>query len=283
MNVNPIETPDDEIAVSETAAIAEGLKVLLKRGLPVTPETAPPVLLALPSVTARSVDPASPAARADALERLVRSQLQSLGLSELRAPAKVLFGIGALGSSLTTRRGLATERADYHIDHFRKRVEPKIIRQLAWQIARDGLQYVGRTYGVEPLAPSGVTPTISDDDLDNDEGANKQILLSRIWSDVYGLRAELITYEHVKDDPERSAETAEAETGTRWYLARLLTHLDRWTDKYGHQILHGNAEFNAEALIRLAGWSGELTAEQSRELRFRLARAGEWERWAFTT
>lgn len=63
--------------------------------------------------------------------------------------------------------------------------------------------------------------------------------------------------------------------GALWYLARLLSRLSAYSEKYGKAILHGTAEYNAEALIRLAGWTGEVTPEQARELRFVLARVGE--------
>ncbi len=52
-------------------------------------------------------------------------------------------------------------------------------------------------------------------------------------------------------------------------------------ERYGSEILAGSASFNAERLIRLAGWSGEVTAEQARELRYRLARCGHWSRADF--
>jgi hypothetical protein len=106
-------------------------------------------------------------------------------------------------------------------------------------------------------------------------------LLSRIWSEVYGLRAELIAREATRDDPERKAEFAEAHANSLWYLARLLGRLDSYLEKYGRTILHGAAEYDAQALIRLAGWSGELTKEDARDLRFALARAGEWNREEF--
>jgi len=61
----------------------------------------------------------------------------------------------------------------------------------------------------------------------------------------------------------------------------LLTNLDRFLERYGSEILAGSAGFNAEGLIRLAGWTGELTDGQARELRFELARVGEWHRRAF--
>jgi hypothetical protein len=95
------------------------------------------------------------------------------------------------------------------------------------------------------------------------------------------LRAELITREASRDDPERVTEFHEAAAGALWYLARLLSRLSTYSETYGKAILHGTAEYNAEALIRLAGWTGEVTVEQTRELRFVLTHVGEWDRASF--
>lgn len=273
------------------AQIAAGLRQVVRKGIPVQPDAAPDSLLSLQSVTAHSVDPTSPAARTDALERLLRSELNRFALPDLKPAAKVLFGIGALGTNLTSRRELAAERSGFNEDHFRKRVEPKIVEQLAWQIARSELQHTSRTYGAEPLAPSGRTPVIQPEDFADPVAAEKEMLVSKIWSEVYGLRAELIRREATKIEEEGdetteehhpgAAEVVDAETGVRWRMARLLTLLDSWIEQYGQEILHGEAEFNAEALIRLAGWTGELTDEQARELRFRLRRVDEWDRASF--
>jgi hypothetical protein len=109
----------------------------------------------------------------------------------------------------------------------------------------------------------------------------REALTSRIWECVYGLRAELITRESLRGDPDRVAEFEEVAAGSLWYLARLLTQIDRFMERYDGEMMAGSTARNAEGLIRLAGWSGEVTAEQARELRLRLARTGYWERRSF--
>lgn len=267
---------------SQTVAVALVLAVksVLRKGLPLRPTSAPQVLLALDGVTALSVRPQDPLARLDALDRLLRRELRRLELVELRRSAAVLFGLVGSGT-LTERRRRAAEAAEYESDHFRKRVEPKIVEQLAWQLYRDSLQYVQRPEDGGPFAASGDTPVIDEDDLANAVDATREELVSRIWSDVYGLRAELIAREASRGDSERQAEFEEAAVGALWYLARLLTRLDRFMERYGTEILHGSASFGAEGLVRLAGWTGDVTAEQARDLRFRIARVGEWDRGAF--
>lgn len=219
----------------------------------------------------------------DALDKLLRRLLKKIpGEPKRGAAAEALFGVrGTAGQTLTARRGEAAALLGYDPDHFRKRIEPRIVADLAWLLEQDALQYRPRGRKQPPAEASGDTPVIEGDDLTDPERAEHEVLLSRIWSDVYGLRAELIERERFRGVEGAEAQFEEAAAGALWYLARLLTQLDRYLERYGERILHGEAEFNAEGLIRLAGWSGEVTEEQARELRYRLKRVGEWERRGF--
>jgi hypothetical protein len=272
----PERSADDALA-----EISAALKVVLRAGLPLQPKAVPEVLFNLPGVIARSVRPDDPLASVDALDRLVRTLLKRLEPPERRDAAELLFLVSRGGRTLTQRRLAAAASLDYEVHHFRKRIEPKLIEELAWRLHKDSLQYVRRRHDGKPFEASGDTPTITEEQVSEPEMAGREILISRIWSDVYGLRAELIAREASRSDPDHLGEFQEAANGAFWYLARLLTNLSAYTDKYGKAILHGNAEYNAEALIRLAGWTGELTPEQTRELRFALARAGQWDRAGF--
>jgi hypothetical protein len=158
-----------------------------------------------------------------------------------------------------------------------------LLEDLAWLLLQDSLNYVSRAQDGAPFEASGSTPVISADQIQHADTADHEILLSRIWSDVYGLRAELIARESTAGNPESIREHEEAAAGALWYLARLLTKLSSYADRYGKAILHGSAEYNVEALIRLAGWTGEVTATLARELRFVIAKVGESDRAQFST
>jgi hypothetical protein len=260
-------------------ALIDAVYAVLRKGLPIRPSHAPDELLELAGVIARSVKPEDRLARVDALDRLARQELRRLGLVALRRPAALLFGASGSGN-LTERRRAASEAADKNFDHFRKRIEPKIVEQLAWQLHRDSLQYVQRREDGAPFAASGDTPVISETHIESADVAEREALLSDVWSEVYGLRAELIRRESAAADGHQTA-YEDAAAGGLWRLARLLTSLDSYLDRYGMEILHGSAAYNAESLIRLAGWTGEITQEQARDLRFHLERAGRWNRDAF--
>ena len=263
--------------------IANALKLVLRAGLPLRPDAAPTVLLDLASVVARSVRTDDRLARVDALERLLRATLKKPQPQDRRDATEGLFVVARGGRTLTQRRLYAADILGYEEHHFRKRIEPKLLEEIAWLLHQDSLQYIRRTRDGAPFEASGHTPLITKEQLEHPDTAEHEVLLSRIWSDVYGLRAELIAREASRNEPEGQAELQEAAVGALWYLARLLSKLSHYSERYGRSILHGTAEYNAEALIRLAGWSGELTSEQARDLRFTLAQVGEWDRAAFAT
>lgn len=281
----PRRATDDVIRGAEAGdslgALVAALRVILRAGLPLRPGVAPAALVDLDGVTARSVRPDDALARTAALDRLLRSTLKLLEPRERAEAAQLLLIAAQGGRTLTLRRLAASSHLDYEVHHFRKRVEPQLLRDIAWLLHQDSLNYVSRVNDGAPLEASGDTPAIAAGHITHPDTAEHEILLSRIWSDVYGLRAELIAREASRDNPERASEFQEAATGALWYLARLVSRLSTYSEHYGKAILHGAAEYNAEGLIRLAGWTGEVTAEQARELRFVLAQAGEWDRDQF--
>jgi len=276
-----LEAPHGDAGRDESpgAMLVASLKQVLRWGLPLRPDmTLPAGLLALPSVTARSVDPTSQPARVDALQRLLADLLRVFEPVDRREAAQRLFGLHGRGRSLTERRRDAATALGYNLDHLRKRIEPEMLRQFAWLIERDALQYRHRGYDGEPFAPSGHTPSISAEDLAERSDTEREILLSRLWSAVYGLRAELLTREDVKRDPDwydtpaAVNAYATADCAAKWQLGLILTHLDAYVERYGRTILQGDATYDAEALIRLAGWTGEVSREEARELRLWVAR-----------
>lgn len=103
-------------------------------------------------VFARAVDPDDRLHRIKALDGLLRSQLAHFQDDTQSEAARVLFGLapGARGTSLTQRRSRAAVELHCNEAHFRKRIEPKIVRQLAWQLHQDTQTYVPRARDVPP-------------------------------------------------------------------------------------------------------------------------------------
>jgi hypothetical protein len=260
-------------------AIADALGDLLKGGLPATEETASRTLLGLRGVWARAVDPDDILSRVKALNTLLAQEIPRIPAVSGRdwaAGAVILFRIhsSARTWNLVRRYHEAARIIPYNEDHFRQEVVPKILRQLARQLYEDSQLYISRSRGVPPQHASGDTPIIQPDQLATRERAKHEEDLSRLWEYVYGLRAELIAVQRLTswpDDEYNDEKLRAAHDSSLWQLARLLQSIYDYLNRYGERIMHGEAEFNVEALIRLAGWRGELPKELAYRLRLLVA------------
>jgi len=254
--------------------LTKGLKLVLRKGLPVTPDATPDVLVQLRGVRARAIDAADFLSRVKALNAVIQSLLLALGDSEEAQALQILFAVRAAdrGTTLSARRSRASTVGEWHYDdtHFRRHVEPRLIRDLAWFLYEDSQNYKPRTkYAPEPMDISGDTPSLTQADINEQEE-----LVSRIWALVYELRAELIRIARLESIENASAsELQDARDSSLWLVALLLSRIHDYLERFGDRILHGDAEFNVEGLIRLAGWRHELTAEEALRLRLNLANA----------
>lgn len=246
--------------------LTEALAPILRCGLPVDPDVEDERLLGLRGVYARSIDPRVRTSRVKALDGLLRSQLVHYPDDHLGEAARVLFGLtpGARGQTLTARREQAARETGYDADHLRKHIEPKILRQLAWQLHQDSQNYIPRARDAPPkLEPSGDTPVITKGDISSKDNSEHEELLSRLWAHVYALRAEILRVERLKawpydeTEPELSQEHLDKAVAARGRQVRYVRHhVRQYAEAYGMAIMHGEGEFNAEALLRLAGWKG---------------------------
>jgi len=253
----------------------------MRRGLPIAPEEAPRVLLELRGVRARAVDQNRYLSLVKALNDLLSRLLRDLGDSNEAQALRALFAVDATdrGTTLTERRRRANAFLNYDPTHFRRNVEPRLLERLAWILHADSQNYTPRSRKAPPkIEISGDTPALTLADINEQEE-----LVSRVWALVYELRAELIHKARLEAeaDPAKEAEIEETAGTSLWLVARLLTRVHDYLDHYGERILHGEAEFNVEGLIRLAGWSYELSHEEATRLRYLLAKAGEGNRDRF--
>lgn len=247
--------------------LIKALRPIVSAGLPVDSECSDDALLGLRGVVARSIDPTDRLNRVKALDDLICRFLAFYPDDELGEAARVLFGMvaGSRGKNLTERRQRAAGQAGYEADHFRKHIEPKILKQLAWQLHRDSQNYTPRTKAMPPpLDASGDTPVIRQGDVSSKDTAEHEETLSRLWAAVYTLRAEILKVERLKSWPYDSTEQKlsqqkldEALQARDRALKATKMIIQCYLDTYGQYIEHGEAEYNVEGLLRLAGWVDE--------------------------
>ena len=246
--------------------LINSLTRIVSSGLPVGPAFGDDNLLGLRGVVARSIDSSDRLSRVKTLDDLLRRLVSTYPDDVLCDAASELFGIalGSRGASLTLRRERAARTAGFSTDHFRKNIEPKIVLEVAWLLHRDSQNYVPRERATPPpLEISGDTPAVAFGDVSDKDRNEHEETLSRLWAHVYALRAEILKVERLKQWPH---DVTELSTSQEVLLKAIAARdrevkavkilIERYIEKYGESIEHGDGEFNARALLRLAGWAG---------------------------
>lgn len=256
-------------------AITTPLKGILRGGLPVDVSFSDMNLLALRGVVARSVMPHDRLSRIKALNELLARLLVHFPDDTLGEPARILFGLtpGVRGLTLTARRERAASEMSREVDHFRKRIEPKIVQELARQLHADSQDYAPRTTPTPgPVEISGDTPYISAGDVAAHDKAEREEALSRLWAHVYRLRAEILRVERLKawpydpTEPRLSQEKLDEALNARADAQRVVNGAVRaFVDDYGSMIASGAAEFDVQGLERLVRWDGSDGVTQRRK------------------
>ncbi|WP_344669858.1 hypothetical protein [Catenulispora yoronensis] len=250
-----------------TEALAGEVRVLLRAGLPVRDDTCGPNLLDLAGVRARALDASDQASRVRALDALIREQLDRLANRELADAARLLFGAAPAtsGATLTARRAAAATAADYEVHHFRKRIEPKVINLLSWQLGRDAEEFTARHAEAPALRPSAA-PLALPEDVFAWEAAEHQQAVARLWGTVYLLRAELLALARTVSMGARVEETDAALRYTLWRHAAVLAAAEDYRRAYGLVLLHADTGLGAEQIAGFAGWTPALSPAQCRTL-----------------
>ncbi|WBB58661.1 hypothetical protein O7599_23935 [Streptomyces sp. WMMC500] len=235
---------------------------LLRRGLPVTPATVDATLLGLRGIVARAVDPADEASRTTALDGALRGLLARFPDARYAAAARALFALPPAepGQSLTVRRELAAKEAGHEVHHFRKRVEPKLIEKIAWELLADADRFVRSPMIAPRLAPTAGRQPVQADPFAW-EVAEQEEQLSRLWSAIYAARAELLAVERLISLRADRATLLHTTTTAAW----------RWAAARAEAISYSTAfapgpESSVDELVALAGWTPALTEAQESRL-----------------
>ncbi len=257
-----VEQRSDLLARRETSGLIEELRSLARKGLPPQPGGDWPRLTSLASVTARAGQDTGPAARAEALDWVLRRVLARLEPQALRESAKALFGLGsaAPGTNLTLRRGAAAKAADREVHHFRKRVEPQLLAALAQALERDAAAQAKPWASPPPVRPVRRRRTLPRD-VFAWEAAEHEETLTRLWALVYGLRAELLAVERQASMGDHAEATA-ASDAALWRYGQLQAEARRYRAAYGAALLPDGGAAPHE-LASLAGWTPKLSPTET--------------------
>jgi len=233
---------------------------LLRRGLPVTPADTDPVLLQLRGIVARAVDPADEASRTAALNGTLRGLLARFPDARYAGAVRALFGLPPAepGQNLTARRDLAAELARHEVHHFRKRVEPKLIEQVAWELLADADRFT-RTPMIAPrLAPITARQPIPADPFAWEVTEHEEQLM-RLWSKLYAARAALLAVERLVSLQANRTDQIHAAVTAAWRWAAARAEAISYTAAYSED------DLPVEQLLALIGWTPALTkADASR-------------------
>ena len=231
---------------------------LLRRGLPVTPASADPVLLDLRGIVARAVDPADAASRTAALDGTLRGLLARFPDARYASAARALFGLPPAGPglNLTARRDLAAEQAGHEVHHFRKRVEPKLVEKIAWELVADADRFTRMPMIAPRLVLATVRQPVAADPFAWEVTEHEE-QLARLWSVLYAARAELLAVERLISLDANRIDVIHAAVIAAWRWAAARAEAISYTCAYAPE-----SDTSVEELVALAGWTPDLTEAQ---------------------
>ena len=245
----PSPSEPRQVTISLAVVTAE-LRKVARHGLPATRQTIGENLPHLRNVVARANHPDDVFSRLDAFNALVARILRQMEDQELGGAARILFGLaeGSQGTNLTTRRQRCAELLGYDFDHFRKRIEPRILTKVTEAFYRDLLRYRRRTRTMATAYETGKpNPPLTDEDITPEEE-----LISRIWQHLYEVRAEKIAALLSPDDKAAMRKHLAAAATASQQLQHLC---QEYVETYGRQLLkNGQLEYAIEGLEKLVVW-----------------------------
>lgn len=251
----PTKSPAQEEVV---AAVTR----LLRQGLPVTLSGADPVLLELRGIVARAVDPADATSRTTALDGTLRGLLARFPDARYAPAARALFGLPPAGPglNLTARRNLAAEQAGHEVHHFRKRVEPKLVERIAWELLADADRFTRLPMIAPRLAPVTVRQPVPADPFawEVTEHEEQQ---TRLWSALYGARAEMLAVDRLLSLQVTRVDLIHAAVTAAWRWATARAQAISYISAYAP-----NEALSVDVLLALAGWAPPLTEAQASRL-----------------
>jgi hypothetical protein len=192
---------------------------------------------------------------------MLRGLLARFPDARYAAAARALFGLPPAepGMNLTVRRNLAAEQAGHEVHHFRKRVEPKLIERIAWELIADAERFARLPMIAPRLAPIAARQPVPADPFAWEVTEHEEQLM-RLWSALYAARAELLAVERLISLEADRIDLIHAAVTAAWRWAAARAEAISYTTAYANE-----DETSVDELLALVGWTPALTeAETSR-------------------
>lgn len=247
--VGTVTEADRNRVVVSLDDLARELRRVIRRGLPADLKAAGEVLPHLRNVVARATHPDDIFGRLDALNRTLERLLLELDDEDLGPATRILFGLadGSRGTTLTVRRQRCAALLDYDLDHFRKRIEGRVLQAVAQALHRDLVRYRSRLRRpVTAYETTRPVPHLTAQDLTREEE-----LICRIWQQLYEVRAERIAVHLATGDEERLRHREVEERAA----LRLNELAHQYVEIYGKEyISDGQLDYAVQGLEKLVVW-----------------------------
>lgn len=236
--------------------LVRALQYALRSGLPLQVTDVDREVLSLSGVVARANNPQDWGSLAVALDGLIRWKLATFEVLQLKEAANVLFGIAqnSAGRTLMERRSQAARASGYEAHHFRKKIEPQILRLLATALASDSEEYKKNRAAAPLLLTSGTRPGRLPADVLAWEAVEHEETLMRLWASIYDLRAQLLSIERLSSMEAAAGILAAAADTALWKTAVMLDRIERYRSAYGVRLLHSEWDIGPADALGLAGW-----------------------------
>jgi hypothetical protein len=177
--------------------------------------------------------------------------------------ARALFGLppGESGTTLTRRREAAAAACGHDVDHFRKRVEPKLVERLAWMLWQDSEQFRATPAAAPRLTRAPKDRPTLPDDVFAWELTEHEAQLSHVWASIYALRAELLTLDRMAAMGADFQQISRQAVTAAWRYGVLRADIDDYLDAYPSGGFGALAKATPDDLVALAGWVPPLSAD----------------------
>jgi hypothetical protein len=150
--------------------------------------------------------------------------------------------------------------------HFRKRIEPRILSTLAFQLLRLGDQYTRTFVTPPPLSKTEKRPETVPPDIFAWETLEHQEFICRLWSGVYGLRAALLNAQRLLSMEGAVDKVRASVVESLWHAATLMHLHSAYCSSYAGTLLPNPFDLEPRDVVRLAGWSPTTSAEEFADL-----------------